>query len=47
MSSQMLPSDSEARINRGEDIAALYAEKVLVRDPQLKSHASARQPKAL
>jgi CoA:oxalate CoA-transferase len=30
----------------GEDIAELYAEKVIVRDPQLKSHSSARQSKA-
>jgi CoA:oxalate CoA-transferase len=30
----------------GEDIAELYAEKVIVRDPQLKSHPSARQSKA-
>jgi CoA:oxalate CoA-transferase len=30
----------------GEDIAGLYAEKVIVRDPQLKSHATARQSKA-
>ncbi len=35
MSSQMLPSDSEARINRGEDIAALEADARLREDIRL------------
>jgi phosphoenolpyruvate carboxylase len=35
MSSQMLPSDSEARINRGEDIAALEADALLREDIRL------------
>ena len=35
MSSQMLPSDSEARINRGEDIAALEADARLRVDIRL------------
>ena len=35
MSSQMLPSDSEARMNRGEDIAALEADVRLREDIRL------------
>src|ERR1700724_2589307 len=35
MSSQMMPSDSEARINRGEDIAAIEADARLREDIRL------------
>jgi phosphoenolpyruvate carboxylase len=35
MSSQMLPTDSEARINRGEDIAAIEADARLREDIRL------------